>query len=111
MPVCGMVTSSPSIETSSAPTKALAAAALLAGTGLVSAQNAAKDQGGAAPAKGATPSVSTQSPSAATQPMKGGNVAQDKSNAGGSEHSIAPSDQNAKDGKTPGPSTAQSGAS
>jgi hypothetical protein len=38
----------------------VAAVALLAGTGLVSAQNAAKDQGGAAKAKEVTPGASTQ---------------------------------------------------
>lgn len=85
-----------------------AAAALLAGTGLVSAQNAARDQGGAAQAQGVTPSSS--------QPGKLGSTSAAGKDAHGeskmSEHAQGdkPSgDRAARDEKTASPSTSQKG--
>lgn len=81
----------------------IATMALLVGTGLVSAQDAARNQGGAAP-KGAVPSASTQS-------GKGNNIGssavQDNGKSGESTLSGKPSGQTARDEKSQAPSTAQ----
>jgi hypothetical protein len=85
----------------------VAAIALVAGTGLVSAQNGAKDQGAATQIKKATPSAA-----AVPQPMngnKGASAAQGESKMGASAPSGKPSAQDAKDERGAGPSTAQKG--
>jgi Protein of unknown function (DUF1236) len=87
-----------------------AAAALLAGTGLVSAQNAAKDQGGAAQAQGVTPSSSTEPGKLGTTNAVG-KSAQGESKMSEHAQSDKPSaDRAAQDEKTASPSTSQKGA-
>jgi hypothetical protein len=82
----------------------VAAIALVAGAGLVSAQNAAKDQGAAAQTKQVTPSAS------APKPMNGNKAAsttQGEGKMGASAPSGKPGARDAKDEKGTGPSTAQ----